>query len=91
MLRRVGQATEAGSDIVARVRGKSVPEWATAELDCKSWGQFFLKFILGHPAVTCPIPATANVRHMQDNMRAGLGRLPDEAMRRRMLEAYSAL
>jgi diketogulonate reductase-like aldo/keto reductase len=76
--------------VFQRVKGKALPSFA-AEIDCDSWAQFFLKFILGHPAVTCPIPATANVRHMRDNMRAGLGRLPDEAMRRRMLEAYSEL
>ena len=76
--------------VFERVKGKALPSFAS-EIDCDSWAQFFLKFILGHPAVTCPIPATANVRHMQDNMRAGLGRLPDEAMRRRMLDAYSAL
>ncbi len=69
----------------ARVRGQSLPAWA-ADFDCASWAQFFLKFILGHPAVTCPIPATANVRHMQDNVRAGYGRVPDAKTRRRMID-----
>lgn len=72
-----------------RVRGRSLPEWA-AEIDCTSWAQFFLKWILGHAAVTCPIPATANVRHMQDNVRAGFGRLPDEPMRVRMAELVAS-
>ena len=65
------------------VQGRPLPEWA-AEFDCASWAQFFLKFVLGHPAVTCPIPATSKAHHLLDNMRAGTGRLPDETMRRRM-------
>lgn len=66
-----------------QVRGKPVPDWA-AEFDCASWAQFFLKYILAHPAVTCPIPATSKVAHLIDNMQAGVGRLPDEAQRKRM-------
>jgi aryl-alcohol dehydrogenase-like predicted oxidoreductase len=68
-----------------QVRGKSLPAWA-ADFDCASWAEFFLKFILGHPAVTCPIPATSNPRHLEDNLRAGTGRLPDEKTRARMVE-----
>jgi aryl-alcohol dehydrogenase-like predicted oxidoreductase len=68
-----------------RVRGKSLPPWAT-EFDCASWAQYFLKFILGHPAVTCPIPATSNPKHLEDNLKAGFGRLPDEKMRARMVK-----
>jgi aryl-alcohol dehydrogenase-like predicted oxidoreductase len=67
------------------VEGKPLPEWA-AEIDCTSWGQFFLKWVLSHPAVTCPIPATSKPHHLVDNMGAGVGRLPDEAMRARMLK-----
>lgn len=67
-----------------KVEGKALPDWA-AEIDCTSWAQFFLKWVLGHPAVTCPIPATSNPDHVADNMRAGVGRLPDEALRKRML------
>lgn len=67
------------------VRGHELPEWA-AEFDCDSWAQFSLKFILSHPAVTCVLTETANPKHMLDNIGAGFGRLPDEAMRRRMLE-----
>jgi diketogulonate reductase-like aldo/keto reductase len=73
-----------------QVRGKTVPEWA-AEFDCSSWGQFFLKFIIGHPAVTCVIPGTADPEHMRDNVGAGLGRLPDEAQRQRMAHHWDAL
>jgi diketogulonate reductase-like aldo/keto reductase len=69
-----------------RVRGKPLPSWA-AEVDCTSWAQLFLKFIIGHPAVTCPIPATADPKHLADNMKAGSGRLPDAAQRRSMIAA----
>ncbi len=68
-----------------QVRGKALPPWAR-DFDCTSWAEFFLKFILGHPAVTCPIPATSNPRHLEDNLRAGTGRLPDEKTRARMVE-----
>jgi len=72
-----------------RVRGKALPGWA-AELDCTSWAQLFLKFIIGHPAVTCPIPATADPVHLADNIQAGAGRLPDEAARRAIIAAIEA-
>jgi diketogulonate reductase-like aldo/keto reductase len=72
-----------------RVRGKPLPGWA-AELDCTSWAQVFLKFIIGHPAVTCPIPATADPAHLADNVKAGIGRLPDAAQRRAMIAAVGA-
>ena len=72
------------------VEGQDLPEWA-AEFDAESWGQFFLKFIISHPAVTCPIPATTKVRHLRDNMGAAYGRLPDEATRKRMTEFFDAL
>lgn len=77
-------------ELFQRVKGKSLPDWST-EFDCRSWGQFFLKFIVSHPAVTCVIPATTKVHHMQDNMSAGFGRLPTKAMRRRMLNTFEAL
>jgi aryl-alcohol dehydrogenase-like predicted oxidoreductase len=73
-----------------KVQGVALPEWS-AECDARTWGQFFLKFILGHPAVTCVIPATAKARHMEDNMGAGFGRLPDAGLRRRMVDFYAAL
>jgi diketogulonate reductase-like aldo/keto reductase len=76
--------------LFGRVRGKPVPEWA-AEFDCKTWAQFFLKWIVANPAVTCAIPATSKPHHLADNMQGGVGRLPDEKMRARMLEAVAEL
>ena len=73
-----------------KTQGKPLPDWA-AEFDCRSWAQFFLKFIVAHPAVTCVIPATSKPQHLQDNMGAGFGRLPDGALRSKMLEYYQAL
>jgi diketogulonate reductase-like aldo/keto reductase len=72
-----------------KVRGKPLPPWAK-ELDIASWGQFFLKFTVSHPAVTCAIPATTKVKHMEDNMAAGFGRLPDAAARERMVRLVQA-
>ena len=63
---------------------KPLPVWA-AEIDCTSWAQIFLKYILAHPAVTCPIPATSSPEHMADNVRAGFGRLPGDEFRRRIV------
>ena len=57
-----------------------VPGWA-AEIDCASWAQLVLNFVISHPAVTCAIPATSKIEHLRDNMAAGIGRLPDEKMR----------
>ena len=73
-----------GGQLFRRFTGP-VPPWA-AEFDCKSWGQFFLKFNVSHPAVTCAIPATSDPAHLVDNMGACVGRLPDEATRRRMVQ-----
>jgi len=72
------------------VKAKPLPEWAS-NIDCASWGQFFLKFIASHPAVTCIIPATSKIKHMKDNMAAGYGRLPDEQTRQRMIDYVEAL
>ena len=79
-----------GGSLFRKVRGKPLPDWA-GEIDCASWGQFFLKFIAGHPAVTCIIPATSKVRHILDNMAGGTGRVPDAAQRRRMIDYLEAL
>ena len=84
--RPFGQAS-----LFRRVRGKSVPEWAKAELGVESWAQFFLKWIVAHPAVTCVIPGTGKPEHMRDNLAAGTGPLPDAAQRARMAEALDKL
>ncbi|WP_018231256.1 aldo/keto reductase [Thioalkalivibrio thiocyanodenitrificans] len=73
-----------------RVRGHEVPGWA-AEFDARSWGQFFLKFVLAHPAVTAATPATSRARHMIDNMGAAYGRLPDADALRRMVAHIESL
>jgi len=85
----VNQPFDSGS-LFSQARGKALPEWA-AEIGCASWGQFFLKFILGHPAVTCVIPGTARPEHARDNLAAGLGRLPDAAERKRMVEYWESV
>jgi diketogulonate reductase-like aldo/keto reductase len=77
-------------ELFRRVKGRELPKWAQ-EFDCNSWAQFFLKFILSHPAVTCAIPATRNPDYLVDNMGAALGRLPDAAMRRRMVQHMRSL
>jgi aryl-alcohol dehydrogenase-like predicted oxidoreductase len=69
-----------------KVRGRALPDFA-AELDCTSWAQLFLKFLLGHEAVTCPIPATAKVKHVEDNLGALRGRIPDHALREKIARA----
>ncbi len=74
-------------ELLRRVKGSPLPPLA-AELDCTSWAQFFLKFIIGHPAVTCPIPATANPAHAADNVKAATGRLPDAKEREQMAALF---
>ena len=66
-------------------RSQQVPGWATAELQCRTWADYLLRFIVSHPAVTCAIPATTRVDHMQENMEAGRGPLPDADQRQRMV------
>lgn len=70
----------ASGDLFTRVKGKPLPAVA-GELGCTSWAQLFLKFILAHPAVTCPIPATSKVKHLEDNMTALRGAVPTTAQR----------
>jgi diketogulonate reductase-like aldo/keto reductase len=79
-----------GGDLFGRARAQKLPEWA-AEFDCKSWAQFFLKWIVGNPAVTCAIPATGNVNHLKDNLLGGVGRLPDAKMRQRMVDVVAKM
>ncbi|MEX2008602.1 MAG: aldo/keto reductase, partial [Dongiaceae bacterium] len=77
-------------ELFRRVERHALPEWA-GEIDCANWAQFFLKFIVSHPAVTCAIPATSRVDHMQENMGALYGRLPDRETRERMIRAVESL
>ena len=72
-----------GGGLIRSLRDKPLPDWAK-EIDCTSWAQALLKFCLGHPAVTCVIPGTSRPEHMADNARAGIGKIPDAALRARM-------
>lgn len=74
-----------------KVRGRALPPWARDELGIESWAQFFLKWILGHPAVTCAIPGTGKPEHMRDNLGAGVGALPDAVQRARMAQYVEKL
>jgi len=80
----------AAGGLFSKVRGKSLPPWSK-EIGCASWAQFFLKFVISHPAVTCAIPATSNARHLVDNMQAGFGLLPDASTRGRMARYFAEL
>jgi diketogulonate reductase-like aldo/keto reductase len=79
----INQPFESGS-LFRRVRGKELPAWAK-DFDCNTWAQFFLKFILSNPAVTCAIPGTDKPHHMLDNIGAAYGRLPDEKQKKEMV------
>jgi diketogulonate reductase-like aldo/keto reductase len=72
------------------VKNKPLPDFAE-EINCQNWAQFFLKFIVSHPDVTCAIPATSQVAHMKENMDAAYGQLPDEEMRRRMIKNFEKI
>ena len=72
-----------GGDLFDRVGRRTLPPWA-AEFDCANWAQYFLKWVVSHPTVTCAIPATRRPEHLDENMGAGVGRLPDAATRQRM-------
>jgi diketogulonate reductase-like aldo/keto reductase len=76
-----------GGGVLRSIAAKPLPAWA-AEFDCHSWAQFLLKWIVAHPAVTCVIPATNNPQHLEDNMAAGIGRLPDAQTRERMASLF---
>jgi aryl-alcohol dehydrogenase-like predicted oxidoreductase len=79
----------ASGSALRAVSGRALPDWA-AEIDCTSWSQLLLKFVVGHPAMTCAIPGTGNPEHMADNAGAGTGRMPDEALRERIAAACDA-
>jgi aryl-alcohol dehydrogenase-like predicted oxidoreductase len=73
-----------------RVGDRELPEWSS-EFDATTWAQFFIKYVLSHPAVTVVTPATSQASHMLDNLGGGIGRLPSESLRRRMAEYVDAL
>src|SRR6266700_1838043 len=77
-------------DMFRKVRGRPVPEWA-GEFDSSSWAQLFLKYIIAEPAVTCAIPATSNPEHMADDLKAGIGRLPDAKQRQQIRQLWDSL
>lgn len=77
-------------EIIKTAMRRPLPSWA-GEIDCTNWAQFLLKFIVSHPAVTCAIPATSSVAHVRENMGAARGRLPDEALRRKMIAEVGQL
>jgi aryl-alcohol dehydrogenase-like predicted oxidoreductase len=72
------------------VKGRELPEWAK-EFDAATWGQFFLKFLIGHKTVTAVIPGTTKAEHMADNLAAGRGRLPDDVQRKKMVAFFESL
>ncbi|SDW68956.1 aldo/keto reductase [Thiocapsa roseopersicina] len=79
-----------GGSLIDRVKRHPLPGWAR-EIDCADWSQCLLKYIVSHPAVTCAIPATSRVDHMEQNMAAARGAMPDAALRRRMAADFAAL
>ena len=78
----------AGGEVFSRLARKPLPSWAS-EIDCTSWAQLMLKFVISHPAITCAIPATSKVEHLRDNMQAGFGRMPDAKLRARISDAIA--
>lgn len=76
--------------LFSSTKGRELPEWA-ADFDCRTWGNFFLKYLMAEPGMTNLIPATSDPEHLVDNMNAGLGALPDESTRRRMVDLIESL
>lgn len=76
--------------LFSRIRRHPLPDWSS-EIDCSSWAQFFLKYIVSHPAITCVIPGTSRIESANDNVAAGMGRMPDADLRNRMHAYWSSL
>jgi aryl-alcohol dehydrogenase-like predicted oxidoreductase len=87
----VNRPYDGGNLIRNLQRRHSVPEWTKAELDCQTWADVLIKFLVSHPAVTCAIPATTRVEHLRENMRAGRGSMPDAKQRQRMIQDIERL
>src|SRR5438067_144315 len=85
-----GSSEAVAGALFRQTKGKALPPWA-AELGIASWAQYFLKWIVSHPAVTCAIPGTGRPEHMRDNLAAGRGPFPDAAARERMAEYFDSL
>jgi aryl-alcohol dehydrogenase-like predicted oxidoreductase len=79
-----------GGGVFGKVRDLELPEWA-AEIDARSWAQVLLKYVVSHPAVTCAIPGSTKISHLEDNQQAARGRLPDAALRRQIEQYWDAL
>ncbi|MEJ1962533.1 MAG: aldo/keto reductase [Gammaproteobacteria bacterium] len=79
-----------GNNLMTQVSGKELPKWA-ADIDVSSWAQFFLKYDISHPVVTAAIPGTTKVSHLEDNQKAGRGRVPDAATRKKMEEYWASI
>jgi aryl-alcohol dehydrogenase-like predicted oxidoreductase len=75
--------------LLRQAQARKLPGWA-ADIDVSSWGQFLLKYVISHPAVTCAIPGSTQVAHLTDNQGAARGRLPDAAMRRKMEQFWDS-
>jgi aryl-alcohol dehydrogenase-like predicted oxidoreductase len=85
-----GLSCTGGTSLFSRVANRPVPEWA-AEFDARTWAQFFLKYVISHPAVSVARTGTTKATHMVDNLGGGIGRLPNEATRKRMAQFVDAL
>jgi diketogulonate reductase-like aldo/keto reductase len=85
----INEPLEKGN-LFLKVKGTSLPQWAIDE-DIKTWTAFFLKYIISHPAVTCIIPATSNAKHLIENVESGNGNMPDEKLRKKMVDFFQRL
>lgn len=80
----------AGGRLIKNIQNKPLPKWSK-EIGCKTWADFLLKYIVSHPGITCAIPATTQVEHMQENMEAGIGLLPNTKQRQKMMSYFKSL